>query len=123
MIVADPGHYYFLDTLDGGKAQVLTFVKREGDKYPGNVGHYPGVNVQEVLRACIDRMIYLNNQIYDSKNDAVISNLRDCIWLLESRAAARHGRPWPIDGFDAVTTETCKKCGHVGCTGGCHVSS
>jgi hypothetical protein len=39
MRVFDPGHKY------------LKFVKREGDNYPRNRGHYEGTTSQEVLRA------------------------------------------------------------------------
>lgn len=66
MIVLDPGHRYHLHTLDDNAPQAywpLQFVKREGAKFPGNLGHYPGTTTQEVLRACIDRAGYVNRQI------------------------------------------------------------
>ena len=120
MIIADPGHYYFLDTLDGGKAQVLIFVKREGEGYPGNVGHYPGANVQEVLRACIDRLKYLDNQIPSEYTKGCIELLKETVYNLELRAAGRHHRVVTFDINGAVYGDTCKKCGHVGCGGECH---
>jgi hypothetical protein len=119
MKVIDPGHMYELTNLDGNNTTKLTFVKREGNKYLGNVGHYEGTNLQEVMRALIDRTKYLENQIHDQRNLAVITKLRECIWLLEDRAAERHGRQfdyWP----DNIELEpTCNKCGHIGCNETC----
>lgn len=40
MRVLDPGHLYALDSLDKSeddKSQLLRFVKRIGDKFPGNI--------------------------------------------------------------------------------------
>src|SRR4030095_12291812 len=119
MKVIDPGHKYELDNLDGSLKTSLTFVKREGNKYPGNTGHYEGTNLQEVMRALIDRTKYLNSQIYDQRNLAIINKLRECIWLLEDRAASRHSREfdfWP-DNIEFVPT--CKYCGHIGCEENC----
>lgn len=124
MIIVDPGHRYDLACLDAPNddyVETLTFVKREGDKYPGNVGHHPGTNIQEVLRAIIDRLWYLDNQDHDDRNEQIIFKLRDSIYLLEKRAADRHNRQFfkimtdGIEGYDF-----CKKCGHIGCKGECH---
>jgi hypothetical protein len=49
----DPGHRYALANLDGDGEDMLTFVKREGMLYPGNVGSHAGTTMQEVLRALI----------------------------------------------------------------------
>lgn len=138
MKVIDPGHIYELDWLDGPpglgfshssnavdeslKESRLIFVKREGElKYPGNIGHYPGTNLQEVLRACIDRVKYLDKQVHDGRNENVIKNLRHAIWYLEQRAASRHDRELEIPAGSYIENlPTCKKCGHIGCTGDCH---
>lgn len=121
---------YNLNVLDwpenapGEPAQTLVFVKREGLGYPGNVGHHPGTNIQEVLRALIDRVKYLNKQIPDSRNYTVIDALRESMWALECRAAERHDRfDKFIRNFDLSIIETysfCHKCGHIGCNGECH---
>ena len=137
MKVIDPGHVYNLDWLDGdpqqrcdwkdgvGEGNVapenrLTFVKREGPGYPGNVGRHPGTNIQEVLRALIDRVKYLDAQVPHQSNVLVLNALRRAIFNLEVRAAERHGR---LDAFSvpaAIELEpTCAKCGHVGCGGEC----
>lgn len=94
MKVLDAGHEYELDVLDGGPfstPKYLRFVKREGEQYPGNVGHYSGTTIQEVLRACIDRLKYVDNQVPDLVNRLVIGLLRQAIWYLEERAHRRHG--------------------------------
>lgn len=128
MRVIDPGHAYKLNFLDGGPRILgqdeLTFVKREGPKYPGNVGHYPGTNIQEVLRALINRVEYLNNQIPDKRNEIVLDSLRACLYLLEERAADRHGRQFfKIMMHDIELYPICPLCGHIGCKGDCHASS
>lgn len=133
MEVLDPGHKYHLRSLDvpspGERGFVtLTFVKREGPGYPGNVGHYSGTTTQEVLRALIERAQYVNGQILDPANDHVLRKLRECIWHLEERAARRHGRKLPLalsslsaGGIDSIETySTCAKCNHIGCEGDCH---
>lgn len=131
MIVIDPGHVYDLDWLDGKPPIVsrggtednnrLTFVKRTGDGYPGNQSAHPGTNMQEVLRALIERVQYLDGQISDTRNVAVVNHLRLSIWLLEIRAAERHGRSLNIPIANIELLPTCKKCGHVQCEGKCHV--
>lgn len=120
MKVLDPGHVYELGHLDGPGTSILTFVKREGDGYPGNVGHHEGANLQEVLRALIDRVHYLDDQIHDTTNDDVVANLRVALWFLETRAAIRHGRTLSVPIAFIEQQPTCAKCGHIGCGGGCH---
>lgn len=118
MKVLDPGHRYELEHLDGKKSSTLSFVKREGEKYPGNVGHHEGTNMQEVIRALIDRIKYVNKQIPDESNLVVLDSLRTCIRQLESRAAKRHNRvdPWLYaDSLQPEIATVCCVCGHVGC--------
>ena len=119
MRVIDSGHVYELQELDAEQpcSRVLVFVKREGEKYPGNVGHHSGTNCQEVLRAIFDRLGYLDNQIEDPRNIRCRHLLAEAIYLLECRAADRHNRPRPDTVIEALTGKTCPKCGHVGCTG------
>ena len=125
MRIVDPGHVYRLQVLDGGEQhteQTLTFVKREGAKYPGNVGQHPGTNIQEVLRACIDRLHYLDNQAPSGFNTTAIDHIVKALHGLEMRAAYRHGRQAP-SVYDAVYAATCIKCGHVECVGECHAQN
>jgi hypothetical protein len=122
-----PGHVYELDSFGGTFEQTLTFAKRDGEKYPGNVGTHPGTNVQDVLRVLIDRVKHLNAQVPCSENKRVLLSLRECILLLEERAAVRHNRraDWRMyDKNEPVNDQiefldVCAKCGHIGCLGTC----
>lgn len=130
MKVIDPGHEYELDWLDGKPpiersggvedGNRLIFVKRSGNGYPGNVGYHPGTNIQEVLRALIERVKYLDGQIHDERNGAVLANLRGALYLLEDRAAERHGRRLTVQARNIEHQPTCNLCGHIECDGRCH---
>lgn len=132
MRVLDPGHSYALDAFEpgGGRAfgQILRFVKRVGEGYPGNEEPpHPGVQTQEVLRALIDRAKYVreqSRQLGDDEsvddNDIVISLLARAIYYLELRAARRHGRHLSTNGSVRIEElPTCERCGHVGCEASC----
>jgi hypothetical protein len=119
MKVIDPGHMYLLTRLDVGTGYMgtmLTFVKRCGPKFPGNTGgNYPGTTLQNVLRALCDRMRYLQNQVWAAENVVILFALRLSIWLLEFRAARRHGRSY-FHGLDfAEKSPMCSECGHTDC--------
>lgn len=122
MIVRDPGHDYVLQSLDGEAPQRLTFVKREGPGFPGNVGSHPGTTTQEVLRALIERGEYVNGQVPCAETEAATALMRSALLLLEVRAARRHERV--AEAFDtlaeAASVSGCPRCGHVGCPGLCH---
>ena len=120
MRTIDPGHVYELDSLDGVLAQQLTFVKRQGPGYPGNVGAHPGTTTQEVLRALIERSEYVNGQISCPETTLAIGLLQTALYLLESRAARRHGRILD-ESVDTLVSgiDKCVSCGHVGCAGLC----
>ena len=121
MKILDPGHDYELDVLDGDFKIQLTFVKRVGKRYPGNATSYPGTNLQEVLRALIDRCQYVNRQIPCWETNRTTGLLRKALHQLESRAARIHGRKLlDVDKTIIEKMPTCKKCGHIGCKGGCH---
>lgn len=107
---------YGLLQLDGGEEQILRFLKREGEGYPGNKGHYGGTNLQSVLRACLDRVRYLDKQISCDNNTAIICHLEHAILELEQRAGERHG--FNVKGLSrnqACTLPMCESCGHVIC--------
>lgn len=120
MKVVDEGHQYLLNRYDGEGVETLEFVKREGENYPGNEGTHPGTNLQEVFRACISRLKYLRKQEPNAYDDAIVYELKIAIWLLEMRAAERHGRTLKPNTFDNIEFEpTCTKCGHIQCGGEC----
>jgi hypothetical protein len=114
MKILDAGHKFELDHLDGYGKQVLTFVKREGEGFPGNIGSYEGTNIQEVIRSLISRVHYLDNQIPDENNQYVIAHLRMALRRLEVRAANRHKRPHPAFLPNIEDMPVCSKCGHLG---------
>lgn len=118
MEILDPGHDYLLDSLDGGAPLRLTFVKRDDppEMYPGNKGHYPGTQFQEVLRAMIHRALYVNGQSRCAETTAFLEHLRQSMLLLESRVRRTRGQP----GLDIEYTriesyEPCQSCGHIEC--------
>lgn len=118
----DPGHVYELDNLDDPDHEVpkvlLYFVKREGEKYPGNVGHHAGTTVQEVCRALIARLQYVNDQESCEADRVAIQSLRDTIYRLEERAASRASDPYRLYRVkleEIETYPTCPTCGHIFC--------
>jgi hypothetical protein len=113
MKCVDAGHKYKLASLDGDAVQTLTFVKRYGDKYPGNNNAYPGVTIQEVCRVLIDRLKYVNAQMPAPETGSAIWLLRKVIWILEKRAARLHNRAWSTD-MPVVGIEFEKQCPHCG---------
>lgn len=115
MRTLDPGHAYKLDVYDGDGDCILIFMKRSGSGYPGNVGRHCGTNCQEVLRALIDRVQYLQAQEACSENDQIIEHLRNSLKLFEVRAARRHGLRNLLFRGDVEKLKTCVKCGHVVC--------
>lgn len=120
MRILDHGHQFALTHLDGNLEEILTFVKREGHGYPGNLGSHPGTNIQEVIRACMSRLRYLDAQIHHVTNNDALDAFRDALWALETRAAERHGRTLDPQLHASIENEpTCPQCGHVGCEAIC----
>lgn len=114
----DPGHQFELLSLDGNKEeppQLLTFVKREGEGYPANVGHHSGTTCQSVLRALCARVRYLQGQIPCFENENVLSHLRKALVQLENRAQKRHGSFKTVTEDQAEFMDMCPQCGHVIC--------
>lgn len=124
MTVIDPGHEYLLDSLDGEQVNRLVFVKREGLKYPGNVGAHAGTTTQEVLRALIERSEYVQEQAPCTETALVITHLKHALRELERRAARLHGRNLTAEMADLVSGKgKCVNCGHMGCRGNCREST
>lgn len=116
MRILDPGHEYLLEALDGGPPQHLEFVKREGENYPGNTGAHPGVLTQEVLRACLNRALYMNAQSSCAETDIIIASLRTAIFAFEVRAARCRETSINLRHLSQIDSEaTCDICGHNQC--------
>ena len=118
MRCVDPGHSYLLTAYDAepGSTRNLVFMKREGPGYPFNVGHYPGTNCQEVIRALIDRVKYLDRQIACPENAIILAGLRSALAAFEIRAARRHGRELSAQPTEIENAPICQCCGHIGCS-------
>jgi hypothetical protein len=116
MKVLDPGHKYLIEALDGGKDQVIEFVKRQGPNYPGNTDSHGGPITQDFLRAIIDRCVYMNNQGHCIETDIIISSLRTALMAFEVRAARCRGVSIELPSLQAIDNEpTCPVCGHIQC--------
>lgn len=117
--IIDPGHQYRLLSLDGDLHQTLQFVKRcdlvNLTRFPGNTNSYPGTTLQSVIRCLIDRVKYLQNQIWSIENVGIILFLKLSIWLLEFRTARRHGKMYWHGLNYSINKEMCLKCGHTVC--------
>lgn len=75
------GHNYTLDHLDGDSFEHLTFVNR-------TIGE-PGTNNQEVIRALIDRVKYLEDEVHWEGNEKILYHLRMALVLHEARHLER----------------------------------
>jgi hypothetical protein len=117
MKVVDPGHEYLLDGVGvDNNSQRIIFVKNEGDKYPGNVGWHGGVITQELLRVCIDRTKYLNNQGSCMETEMALSAMRQALAWYEVRASRCRGTYIEGDHIDILDkAEVCSVCGHNQC--------
>ena len=121
MRVIDPGHLFELDHLDGRDTELLRFVKRIGDKYPGNAAPaYEGTTMQEVLRALISRSQYVNTQRPCMQTALAIKLLREALRCMEIRAARERGDAAAEDAIRVMPSlefePTCVGCGHVLCS-------
>lgn len=117
--VLDAGHIYTLSAIDGSCEQTVQFVKRcdlnNPERFPGNKNSYSGATLQMVMRVLLDRLNYLQNQIWCLENWVIIRLLRHAIWFLEFRAARRHGHSYWHGPVFASSAPLCKTCGHTIC--------
>lgn len=116
MKIIDPGHVFELASLDGEQSNILIFVKREGDKYPGNIGHHPGTTIQDVLRAAASRLEYVCDQEPCEETRQARFAVIDAIRFLEQRAARKHTRELEHEDANAILYgSVCSNCGHLEC--------
>lgn len=116
--VIDPGHLFALRRLDGAGEELLRFVKRNDppEKYPGNFSAYAGTNIQEVLRALIARLVYLQEQSPASENEKAIAHLTLGLYELEVRAHRKHGVVLDAIPEEVLAAPACFICGHTFCS-------
>lgn len=119
MKTLDPGHRFEVAVLDGapGETAIRQYVKRIGDRYPGNMGPpYPGTIMQEDLRAIIERAEYVLIQTPCAETEAGIGLLKAAILLFEIRAKRVKGKTLDVETVqEVIDAEVCPKCGHVLC--------
>lgn len=121
MKVIDQGHVYDLEgvgdyPLFTSALQRIVFVKNEGAKYPGNVGHHGGVITQELLRVIIDRTKYLNEQGACFETEMALAAMRQALAWYEVRAARCRGTHIEGDHIDLLdNAPVCAVCGHNQC--------
>lgn len=83
MRIVVPGHLYELDHLDGARKSFLQFVDR------GHGRDTEGTLNQEVIRALIDRVQYLDAEKPWPLNHEIVHHLRMALTLHEARALCR----------------------------------
>ena len=89
MKVLDAGHLYALDHVEHmAGIETLRFIKRSGGAIQ-YAKQSPGTNVQEVLRALIDRTEYLNAIIPCDESGDAAYHLRMALFNYEVRAYRR----------------------------------
>jgi hypothetical protein len=88
MKVVEPGHIYELAHLESKGTERLTFIRRSS-KAIQHPSEHPGTNVQETLRALIDRTKYLDDIIGAVENDDALYHLRMALLCYEGRAYRR----------------------------------
>ena len=108
-----PGHVYEVRNVDGDGVQAIEFVRRrdsearilpEGERAEGILS-------QELLRVLIDRTLYLNAEAPCPENVEIVTKLRECLKLYESRAGRRTIEALPMPELQDV----CEICQHVLC--------
>lgn len=86
MIELAPGHVYRLKNLKDEGCSILTFY-RDPDLHNGE--GLRGPSTQEILRACIKRVEYLDSEKPWWGNKIIVTLLRKAIALFEARALLR----------------------------------
>ena len=120
MKVVDSGHKYELEVFDTEEVEAtlpLVFVKRND---PRNEDAYPGTIIQEVLKALIERLEYVNRQFPCAETESVLHMMKTSLLLMEIRANRLYGRFLHLNREDDILgLQTCRRCGHTQCEGEC----
>lgn len=87
--VLEPGHKYKLPHLESGGFEILTFIKRSSDAVDYGTDEHPGTNTQSVLRALIERTLFLNDVIPCAETQDAVYFLRQALYMYEVRAYRR----------------------------------
>ena len=104
MNIIDPGHTYQLAFNKSEGVTELRFMKDSEH----NEGSYEGTSNQEVLRALIDRILFLNRQKSSEYNQQILKHLRSALVLHECRHLERE-----VDKCKAVEQIPITATGHI----------
>ena len=88
MKIVEAGHRYALKHVDSDGYELLTFIRRNSSAITHESEH-PGTNVQEVLRALIDRSLFLDDVIPAPETMDAVWHLRMALFSYEARAYRR----------------------------------
>ncbi len=86
--VVEPGHVYELAHLGSGGVETLTFCRRNSAAIT-HAGEHPGTNTQEVIRALVDRTVFLNHVLPCAETEDAVEYLRMALGCYEARALRR----------------------------------
>jgi hypothetical protein len=127
MRILDSGHLYALHHLEDAGEQLLRFVKRSGGPASYDA-EYAGTTCQEVLRALINRLTFVDALLPAIENRQALEAARVCLWALEARAYRRRQQgdsrihaqhdsapPVPFSQEQIETYPPCSWCGHIFC--------
>jgi hypothetical protein len=111
MIIMNKGHLYVVKNVDGKGEQQIRFVRRRDKRGEKLDEAEEGIPSQELLRVLIDRTLYLYAEEPCDEDTKIITKLRECLELYESRAARK-----TIERIVKIEEEpVCSICGHILC--------
>ena len=99
MEIEEPGHIYILNNLDGTEKTRLVFVNRN------NCYEHEGTTNQEVIRALVDRVKYMEQQLPWDGNKKILFHLRMALVLHEARVLERKTEEGKIKPENIETAE------------------
>lgn len=91
MKILDEGYEYSLASLEGDTAQVLRF-KKTREENGELIPIQDGTSNEEVIKALINRLHFLNEWMYDSFNSEALIHLEQALNALHARQADRKAR-------------------------------
>ena len=91
MRIVDEGYEYGLDSLEGTEQQALRFKKTK--EVGGElITLHDGTSNEEVIKALINRLHFLNEWMYDSFNSEALIHLENALAALHARQGDRKAR-------------------------------
>lgn len=91
MKIIDEGYEYSLASLEGDTAQLLRF-KKTKEVNGELVTMHDGTSNEELIKALINRLHFLNEWMYDSYNSEALIHLENALNALNARQADRKAR-------------------------------